>query len=266
MFMTICIVSEDGLSHVCTLTPLQHCPARLCQMVSNKCIASRVMTHSNVVGMLSPCIQSFSMHSQAEQKISATVGNAVRAYSSRSAHLYATNAKHCFNLCLSSVIGLACSVYCVCHTIRRERPCAAWVCTNNTWVLLRDQISICAHAWATDVKSLSLSLSLSLSHSLSLSLSLSPSPSLSRVIGFLHWKHKHMPRVCKALHRVLKAHSQLGCQVVLDKAPLKSPNKNLSTSLVPWLQARAAVMQRSGDQYSILQFCQQPCRPVHGIQ
>ncbi len=110
MFMTICIVSEDGLSHICTLTPLQHCPARLCQMVSNKCIArsiaSRVMTQSNVVGMLSPCIQSFSMHSQAEQQISATVGNAVRAYSSRSAHLYARNAKHCFNLCLSSVIGL----------------------------------------------------------------------------------------------------------------------------------------------------------------
>ncbi len=53
-----------------------------------------------------------------------------------------------------------------------------------------------------------------------------------------------LPRVCKAFQRVLKAHPQLGCQVVLEKAPLKSPNKDLSTSLVPWLQARAAVLQR----------------------
>ncbi len=57
-----------------------------------------------------------------------------------------------------------------------------------------------------------------------------------------------LPRVCKAFHRVLKAHPQLGCQVTLEKAPLKSPNKNLATGLVPWLQARAAVMQRLGVQ------------------
>ncbi len=31
--------------------------------------------------------------------------------------------------------------------------------------------------------------------------------------------------------------------MVLERAPLKSPNKHLSTSLVPWLQARAAVLQ-----------------------
>jgi len=58
-----------------------------------------------------------------------------------------------------------------------------------------------------------------------------------------------LPRVCKAFHRVLKAHPQLGCQVTLEKAPLKSPNKNLSTSLVPWLQARAGVMQRLGVEF-----------------
>jgi len=57
-----------------------------------------------------------------------------------------------------------------------------------------------------------------------------------------------LPRVCKAFHRVLKAHPQLGCQVTLEKAPLKSPNKNLAASLVPWLQARATVVQRLGVQ------------------
>ena len=74
MFMSICIVLEDALSQICTVTPLQHCPARLCNMVSNKCVArsfaNRVMTHSNVVGLLSPCIQSCSRHAQAEQKLS----------------------------------------------------------------------------------------------------------------------------------------------------------------------------------------------------
>ncbi len=55
-FVAVCNVLEDALSHVCTSTPLQHCPARLCQMISNKSvarsIASCIMTHSNVVGML----------------------------------------------------------------------------------------------------------------------------------------------------------------------------------------------------------------------
>ena len=53
-----------------------------------------------------------------------------------------------------------------------------------------------------------------------------------------------LPRVCKAFQRVFKAHPRLGCQVILERAPLTSPNKDLLTSLVPWLQARAAVMQR----------------------
>ncbi len=57
-----------------------------------------------------------------------------------------------------------------------------------------------------------------------------------------------LPRVCKAFQRAIKAHPQLGCQVTLEKAPLKSPNKNLAASLVPWLQARAAVVQRLGIQ------------------
>ena len=53
-----------------------------------------------------------------------------------------------------------------------------------------------------------------------------------------------LPRVCKAFQRVFKAHPQLGCQVVLEKASLTSPNKDLLTSLVPWLQAQAAVLQK----------------------
>jgi hypothetical protein len=53
-----------------------------------------------------------------------------------------------------------------------------------------------------------------------------------------------LPRVCKAFQRAFKAHPQLGCQVVLEKASLTSPNKDLLTSLVPWLQARAAFLQK----------------------
>ncbi|DBB08477.1 TPA: hypothetical protein ACH3X3_008627 [Trebouxia sp. C0006] len=53
-----------------------------------------------------------------------------------------------------------------------------------------------------------------------------------------------LPRVCKAFQRVFKALPRLGCQAVLKRAALKSPNKALATSLVPWLQARAAVLQR----------------------
>ncbi len=53
-----------------------------------------------------------------------------------------------------------------------------------------------------------------------------------------------LPTVCKAFQRVFTAHPQLGCQVILERASLKSPYKDLLTSLVPWLQARAAVLQR----------------------
>ena len=46
-----------------------------------------------------------------------------------------------------------------------------------------------------------------------------------------------LPWVCKAFHSVFEAHPELGCQVVLIKKVPKS------TSLVPWLQARAAATQ-----------------------
>ncbi len=52
-----------------------------------------------------------------------------------------------------------------------------------------------------------------------------------------------LPLVCKGFCNVFRTHPELGHHILLNKKKLKSGNQRVAASLVPWLEARAAVVK-----------------------